>query len=217
MMANKRTKQSAFTLVELLIVISIISVLSLMALAVLANAGNDAKKSATRLTIMKINDLLMDRWEEFESRSLPFRLATNSVQRNPRNAARIRLFTLRELMRLELPDRYTDITNGPIAYDVPIEQTSGAITTVTFTVGNNSLNGYYQSRLSPGFTTEFQGAECLYLILSSMQDEFGNGLDSFKDSIGDVDNDGMPDAWERLKGLNPNEADHNGTDLDPTG
>ena len=33
----------------------------------------------------------------------------------------------------------------------------------------------------------------------------------------DGDNDGMPDAWERLKGLNPDEADHNGTDLDATG
>lgn len=33
----------------------------------------------------------------------------------------------------------------------------------------------------------------------------------------DVDNDGMPDTWERLKGLDPSVMDHNGTDLDSTG
>jgi hypothetical protein len=29
----------------------------------------------------------------------------------------------------------------------------------------------------------------------------------------DSDNDGMPDSWEVLRGLNPNVADHNGTEL----
>jgi hypothetical protein len=33
----------------------------------------------------------------------------------------------------------------------------------------------------------------------------------------DTDNDGMPDPWERLKGLNPDEMDNNGLDLDSTG
>jgi hypothetical protein len=33
----------------------------------------------------------------------------------------------------------------------------------------------------------------------------------------DTDNDGMPDAWEISKGLNPNVANANATDLSATG
>ncbi len=33
----------------------------------------------------------------------------------------------------------------------------------------------------------------------------------------DSDNDGMPDAWETKRGLNPNSANHNGTDLSSEG
>lgn len=44
----------------------------------------------------------------------------------------------------------------------------------------------------------YQGAECLYLIISSIQDEMGNAIDSFQTSVGDKDSDGMleiHDAW----------------------
>ncbi|MFH1762234.1 MAG: T9SS type A sorting domain-containing protein, partial [bacterium] len=35
--------------------------------------------------------------------------------------------------------------------------------------------------------------------------------------LSDSDNDGMPDAWETAKGLDPSTADHNGTDLSADG
>ncbi|PRC58296.1 hypothetical protein C6A85_29210, partial [Mycobacterium sp. ITM-2017-0098] len=33
----------------------------------------------------------------------------------------------------------------------------------------------------------------------------------------DTDNDGMPDAWEIARGLNPGSANHTGTTLSPLG
>ncbi len=192
-MSYKSTKNDGFTLIELLIVIAIIGVLSAMTLGVIAASADDAKKSRTKVQIRRINNLIMDLWESFETRPIPVRIP--NFARGPKDAARIRLAALRELMRLELPDRYTDITSGPIMVDVDL---SGG-GTFTLNLQSNSLNAYYQSQLSGSQTPQFQGAECLYLILSGIQDEFGTGLDSFNDSeIGDVDDDGMLeilDGW----------------------
>lgn len=192
-MSQNLKKNNGFTLIELLIVIAIIGVLSAMTLGVLADSADNAKKSRTKVQIRRINNLIMDLWESFETRPIPVRIP--NFARGPKDAARIRLAALRELMRLELPDRYTDITSGPIMIDVDLS--TGGIYTVD--LQSNSLNAYYQSQLSGVQTVQFQGAECLYLILSGIQDEFGTGLDSFNDSeIGDVDGDGMMeilDGW----------------------
>lgn len=192
-MSQLLKKNNGFTLIELLIVISIIGVLSAMTLAVIADSADDAKKSRTEVQIRRINNLVLDIWESFETRSIPVRIPNNA--RGPKDAARIRLTALRELMRLELPDRYTDITSGPIVVDVPLSNGGNFQVNLQF----NSLNAYYRSQLSANPTPQFQGAECLYLILSGIQDEFGTGLDSFNDTeIGDVDGDGMMeilDGW----------------------
>lgn len=192
-MSQLLKKNNGFTLIELLIVISIIGVLSAMTLAVIAESADDAKKSRTEVQIRRINNLVMTVWESFETRSIPVRIPNNA--RGPKDAARIRLAALRELMRLELPDRYTDITSGPIFIEV--ELSNGSF--FNLNLQSNSLNSYYRSQLSANPTPQFQGAECLYLILSGIQDEFGTGLDSFNDSeVGDVDGDGMMeilDGW----------------------
>jgi prepilin-type N-terminal cleavage/methylation domain-containing protein len=199
-------RNHGFTLLELLLVIGIIGVLASMSLLVLADAANSAKISRAKVQIRKINGLIMERWESFETRTVPFKLnpALNPSIRDARNAARIRLYALRELMRLELPDRYTDIlplnadppaVNGTLQIPVPLDDGSA----VQFQIGANSLNRFYRSQIQANFTPEFQGAECLYLILLSIQDEYGNGLEAFSDSeIGDVDEDGMKeilDPW----------------------
>jgi prepilin-type N-terminal cleavage/methylation domain-containing protein len=95
--------RSGFTLVELLIVISIIGVLTSMVVVALADSANSAKKSRAQVQIRKINDLIMDQWESFETRSIPLRLNTTAFPqlRNPRNASRLRLYAIRELMQKE--------------------------------------------------------------------------------------------------------------------
>ena len=200
----KNKHKLGFTLVEALLVIAIIGVLTSMSLLVLADAANSAKVSRAKVQIRKINDLVMDRWESFETRSIPFKLdsGVNQALLDPRNVSRVKLYAKRELMRLELPDRYTDIlapynltkiTNtASIDVDVPLDNG----TNVTISVGINSLNRFYQDQLSGRQSNQYQGAECLYLILLSIQDEYGNGLDAFSDDeIGDVDDDGMKEIW----------------------
>ena len=68
MNAGSRT---AFTLVELLIVITVIAILSALSLGVLASAQDDAKSSATEARIAQIESLLAVELEDYEVRRLP--------------------------------------------------------------------------------------------------------------------------------------------------
>ncbi len=155
---KRLSKKSGFTLIEALLVIAIIAVMSSMSLMVLADAANSAKISRAKVQIRKINDLIMDRWEEFQSRPLPFR---SPIRFPPlcgtKNNGRIRLYALRELMRLEMPDRYTDILSG--AQEIPFELYDANGNLVDphpapmvpqfFNVGSNSLHDFYMRQLTP--------------------------------------------------------------------
>lgn len=118
--------------------------------------------------------------------------------------ARVRLDMLRDLMRMELPDRISDLTDNPallwpaampkpslfLSYrrraDAAIKARHGATASWTD---------------STKWTTSYQGAECLYLIIASIREGDSRGIDYFKESeIGDIDDDGMfeiLDAWGR--------------------
>jgi hypothetical protein len=100
--------------------------------------------------------------------------------------ARSRVDAIRELMRLELPDRKTDVVN-------PATYTPSALAAVP------ALARRYYNRAKATWTAEYQNAECLYMIVAEMNEIGGNGLDFLQEGeIGDVDGDGMPeilDGW----------------------
>ena len=124
--------KSAFTLVELLIVIAIIGVLTAMSLSLLGAASNDAKVSATQARMSQITAILQLQMEDYEVRRLPVsnRILRNYVAANPIMIdgkpdpmnARLQLQYLRRqvLMALidsELPRPARILTLGqPIAY-----------------------------------------------------------------------------------------------------
>ena len=191
----------SFTLVELLISISMIALLASMSMFALFGAMEGAKQTRTRAQIVKLNELISVKWDEFLAR--PIRLGL-SPSLSPRAVAGSRAAALRELMRMELPDRITDIADGPVsslkrpalhkAYERAVRGALG--------------NSWYQNpQPFPAVTTTgqwsyaHQGAECLYLIVSMMRDGRSTGLDFFMESeIGDVDEDGMNeilDGWGR--------------------
>lgn len=194
-----RLGRRSFTLVELLLVIMLIALLSSMTLFALFNIMEDARIARTRAQVTKISELLMDKWEGYVSRPVRLTLPPNT-NTPPNTAAIAKLYALRELMRLELPDRITDVDNGAsnLAFKPwpgPfVDQPNGRFLAV-----RPALSQRYQRAVSAGWTTQYQGSECLYLILSAMQDGDSNGLDFFKPSeIGDIDTDGMKeilDAW----------------------
>jgi prepilin-type N-terminal cleavage/methylation domain-containing protein len=169
-----------FTLIELLVVMAIISLLSAALLVALTELQASTKKGRCQQQIKKIDQLIIRRWDEILHKSLPIQLSPSGSISIPQQILRAR----RELLRLEMPERITDIFDAPIYCPVPG-------TTKAFRRKANS---------SAGWTEEHQGAECLYLILSVMQDRDASALDFFfPGEIGDTDEDGMP---EILDGFN---------------
>jgi prepilin-type N-terminal cleavage/methylation domain-containing protein len=182
--------RSAFTLIELLVVITIISLLMATLVVALAGAQEQAREARTKAQIAKLHEMIMERWESYLTRAVPIRLAMSDTMTPAQvlTVRQTRLNALRELMRMEMPDRFTDITDNPL--------TPAAI---GFT--RPALSRGYLARLTAVASPDsrYQSAECLYMIVASIQDGDTTGLDFFKPSeIGDVDNDGLPeilDAW----------------------
>ena len=69
MSANRQSNRKAFTLVELLVVIIIVAILSALTLAALRTGGVRAKEDATRLTVIKLSDAVMELLEELEDQT----------------------------------------------------------------------------------------------------------------------------------------------------
>ena len=223
-------KRNAFTLVELLIVIFILALLSGMTAVTVSGVTNTAKVSRTEGIISVINDVLLTKYESYKTRPLPVAVPAPlntalKLEIRPREAARIRLLMIRDLMRMEMPDRKIDVVDNPMTI-------SGAAFPVIFNTGTNQyevqgtpvkrtigwyLGGKdvpapmqaYRDRIPPNdnatdppfskWTREWESAEALYLIVSTT---FMDGLPAIEaipsGNIGDVDGDGMNeilDAW----------------------
>src|SRR5882724_4378855 len=101
--------RSAFTLTELLIVMTIIALLSGLGLSAMSGATNLARQQRAASMITKIDHLIGERYEGYRTRAVPIRIPPGSM--TSRGAALARLNALRELMRMELPDRRSDIIN----------------------------------------------------------------------------------------------------------
>ncbi len=203
-------KRRAFTLTEMLLVIAIIGIMTGLALSMLAGAVELSREHRTRSIIAKIDQLISEKYEAYRTRSLPLRIPllgpvdsnNKPTYTDPRTAAQIRLYAMRDLMRMELPDRKSDLTNNPI---VIIQKGSPWNATVqldqpaSFKSYRRSAQRCCGTNWATAWTTTYEGSECLYLILAGMQDGEKNALDYFtSDEIGDVDNDGMKeilDAW----------------------
>src|SRR5258708_4827455 len=122
---------SGFTLVELLITVSIIAIMASMMLFALYGAQETAKAQKTKALIAKIDEIIKAKYEAFAVRRVPVNLNSESyldVNMNgvfdpgtdplydlngngtldiytPQKRNQMRLDCLRDLMRMELPDR----------------------------------------------------------------------------------------------------------------
>jgi prepilin-type N-terminal cleavage/methylation domain-containing protein len=202
-------RRSAFTLVELLVVMVIIAMLTAMTLAGLFSAQESAKAQRTRGTIAKIHNQVMVHWESFRTRRLPVffnpAIDGNDAVATRRFAAR-KLQALWDIMRLEMPDQYADFK-----FPNDIDARNGATTPE---VAVNALRQAYRDHLAmvaasrnlPGVTeliaeaeAQNASAECLYLIIT-----VGMNADEevrfLAGEVGDTDHDGLYeflDGWGR--------------------
>jgi prepilin-type N-terminal cleavage/methylation domain-containing protein len=226
------TSRRGFTLVELLIVILIISILAALVLGVAAVAGETARQSQSRQIVERLHTLLMEHYDSYKTRRVKLRPQIEQGINNDKSlsnaAARgnatalARLYALRELVMMEVPDRWSDI----LLTDVPANPASGVTNGVVSYVkypyfndtqglnnGRTELANVFLRRYAsiaartntitglPNTAqdiTDNQGAECLYMIVTLACGD-GEARSMFADkNIGDTDGDGAPeflDGW----------------------
>ncbi len=117
------SSRSAFTLLELMVTVAIIGILASAMLFALFGAQETARENKTKSLILKLNNIIMPKWETYRTRRVPIippMLATQSgstmvsVTQGVQIAAKYRLDALHDIMRMEMPDRWSDITDAPI-------------------------------------------------------------------------------------------------------
>jgi prepilin-type N-terminal cleavage/methylation domain-containing protein len=229
-----------FTLIELLGAIAIIGIMTGMVMFTLAGAQEDAKRAKTRTTIEKLNAVILQKFEEFRYRTIKLPIPQSYTQRNfgmgatvlrieaapllkPRSVATIRTVVLKDYMRMELPDKQSDLTYTPTTL-TNIELSNNVMVTLDDFGGRycprdyNVLRNYFNlepipepvtgapalstvalSGTRPTWTDTFESAECLYAIVANSFVSGATALEGFHASeIGDVDGDSYPefvDAW----------------------
>jgi len=214
-MAAKRHRGAGFTLVELLVTIAIIAILAGISLVALHAAQESARDAATRATISKINFYVMQLYQSYGTR----RIDIIPPPVGP-DAAKIRLDCLRDLMRMEMPDRWTDLDRTPQLdpktpannRGVPFRFTYGAVTyyvrpPVTWRAYlrryqhcqdavNDKYGGGPADGEGPERLARHESAECLYLVVMT---NFPEASQHFLDNeIADTDDDGLRefiDGW----------------------
>ncbi|QDT72544.1 type II secretion system protein [Lacipirellula limnantheis] len=187
-------RRRAVTLIELLITMTIMAIISAAILGTAAAAIESSREKKTQSLITKIHTLLMERYASYETRrvELDQRWITNLDGLNPtlrgQALADLRLLGLRELMKYEMPDRWSDAIGAKLGQS-PVRP-----------VFLSQLPPLAQTyiRRSQNATDENEGAECLYLtIMMTTADGEARSLFN-KQDIGDTDNDGAPeflDGW----------------------
>jgi len=202
------------TLVELLITMVIITIISAAVLGTASAAMENAREKRTQGLVLRIHGLLNERLESYGSRRVDISAAIlfdiedkyrtqqiTGVQRG-HMMADARLLGLRELIKYEMPDRWSDVFNQPLNPTNPRGTFRDNLPTVLGSIP--ALARLYQRRLASLSSDDRdeivanEGAECLYLtVMYATGDGEARTLFSDQD-IGDADGDGAPeflDGW----------------------
>ncbi len=109
------------TLIELLVVITIIGILAALVLGVAAVAGETSREQHTKHVVERLHTLLMEYYGTYKTRRVRLNptlendieitkfSASNNATVRGRVLAEARLYALREMMLMEVPDRWSDV------------------------------------------------------------------------------------------------------------
>ncbi len=236
----KIKKQSfAFTLVEILVVLVILGVMASMVITAVQGVTQTARESRTRSIIAACDSVIQEHYEALKNRPLPVEIPvlplittagpppiTYANEVLAFEAARVRLIMVRDLQRMELPDKKLDIVTAS-----NLQQTTASITAVANRIaadaitgrilreyganrsqtvidwdGSNKLTTYFNrfessfnqvTNVAADWTSEHEGAECLYMIMATSFVAGSPAINAIPDAnIGDVDGDGMPEILD---------------------
>ncbi|MGD9724261.1 MAG: type II secretion system protein [Pirellulales bacterium] len=207
----RREASQAFTLIELLITILVIAMLAGMMLVMFYRAQESARAQRTHALVTKLDAIIKGKWEDYKTRRVPITVPPGT---QPPVAARLRLDGLRDLMRWELPERYTDLvqvsTTFPLVVNPAAPATISPVANWPYSsdpIKPPALASAYVRRMQAAAaagtvpTVDHQGAEMLYLIVMAGVADDSDARDVFKtDGAGDTDSDGMLeflDGWGR--------------------
>jgi len=143
------------------------------------------------MRITRIANAVQAMVQGYQTRRLPEPPLAVLPQNNGGNTQPLMLWKLnarRDLMRMEMPDRWSDVTNDPL---VPVYSPSNPVGVLP---GPTTLRRVYRSRYAKAVADYGQAAvdanasaECLYLIIMNSANS-----DNFRGSDrGDVDGDGL--------------------------
>jgi prepilin-type N-terminal cleavage/methylation domain-containing protein len=109
-----------FTLIEVVCTTAIVAILAGIAIVAMHFVSQSVKADRTDATIAKIDTYLSSMYEGYEQRRLPNLVSPTfaPIPASNRNAELNgrRLDAVRDLMRMEMPDRWSDVTNGPLVF-----------------------------------------------------------------------------------------------------
>jgi len=206
--ALRAGKSAGFTMVELLVTVTIIAMLAALVLGAVQMARESAREINTRSLIAKLDRFVSARYESYTSRRLPLSrqdiidVATNRgwPLTAPWTVPRVKLNAMRDLMRMEMPDRWSDVTDGPVFLRFYPRDPDPAQDRLKWLVDPALRERYkqaYDSAPAVPARNEWGGAECLYQIVMSCP----GAKDQFRDTdMGDIDGDGLRefhDGWGR--------------------
>ncbi|WP_417732941.1 type II secretion system protein [Rosistilla oblonga] len=214
-LVKSRLSRHGFTLVELMVAMALVSILAVMVTVALNSAQQDARLARTRSLVQRIDEILQYKMEEYKTRKLPVQLplSSSTVEMTllPVEVSRVRMMMMRDLMRMEMPDRRSDLIDaslstpvriGPTNIRAIVERTNSAgaslgavATSVAWTTPSRYEN--YIKRLPANladWSASYESSECLYLILSTTTLNGVSALDLISPAnVTDLDEDNMPE------------------------
>ncbi|MBH55719.1 MAG: hypothetical protein CMJ82_00850 [Planctomycetaceae bacterium] len=196
---RKHSARGGFTLIELLLAVTIVSMLAAMITVGMSTLRRQAQIRRCEQQVKKIDELIQTRFNELINKPLPVQFPTlPQLSPNP-TPMEINLVTIRkqqimtcrrELLRMEMPDRITDVTDPHFIFTDTFNNSFSMLTPSSHSAFRRKVT--LNNSMGNTWTEEHQGSECLYLMLSIMRDQDSNALDFlFPSEIGDTDGDGM--------------------------
>ena len=190
-------------MVELLVTIVIIGIMAGMVLGALNAARNTAREAATKATIAKLNAIVMQKYESFMTRRVPIQIPPGTP---PQLAAWMRLDAIRDLMRMEMPERWVDVSKMPAQFPARTQTINGVLySTGPYVVPQPALHRLYQAKYQPNPADEgsitvkqnddLSHAKCLFMVVSLGNPE---AMEQFSQSEIATDSDGWQyfvDGW----------------------